>query len=1144
MGDYELLDELARGGMGVVYRARHLRLDRIVALKMILSGGQASSEERRRFSNESAAAARLQHPAIVPIYEVGLHEDQPFLAMAFIDGSNLRERLSCGSIPPSDAARLVRILADAVHYAHSQGVVHRDLKPANILLDADGHPHITDFGLAKQSAFDGELTDVGQIIGTPAYMSPEQATGKSEQVGPAADVYSLGAILYHALTGRPPFQAATAPDLIAQVRDDEPAALRRLNHFVPRDLEVICLKCLRKEPLQRYASAQRLAADLRSYEEGRPIEARPISRSERVWRICVRNPWLTGTTAVAVVSLLGGTLLAILLAREALRARGVAERAAESATRERDRANQNATTASQNAYAANMRLAQTSWQAGDLRRTRSLLDAVATGSAGMRGWEWEYQRQLLQPATRRLEEDPGVVFALEWSPEGSRIAAGTVLGVGLWDSDGKAIAKIPVGNDLISGVAFAHDGGILVAISLDGTIARLDPLNGRLNSATQKTGASLTAVAISRDGSRIVAGSADGRLWCDETPNWRSVWKAGTEAATVTGLDIDSSGERVAVGRLDGSVEIRVADTGVIQRRISPLAPHACRLRFLPNGHEIATTSRDGLLRIWNSVTGDCVATLVGHQGLVHSLSISADDSLLVSGGVDGTARLWRVADRSAGLVLRGHEFAVRGAAASPDGNKVVTSGLDAVTQIWSVEQPVDHSRVDGHFGPVTAIVPLRNRGAVLSVGHDGTLRRAEPDKTGDYHSVSISAISDAKNQRKPERLHSLVVDENEKNAWCGADHRIERYDISGDSAIPGEPLYLGENGPTKIAALALMPGGKLAFAGSLALSRTSRVIELVGRDNWKSYGDWTAREVTACDALATDPAERRIVAAGQNTSVPQWIIEPAAKKVGPHPPYVGHTSYVLCLAFHPKGTQLAAGAWDGTIRLWDTGNTSQPRVIFTGHRDRVHAVDFSPDGSRLLSASADGTIRVWDPGSGHELYSLAPQAGAILAAKFTRDGDQIIAGASDGTLRIFGRKRPLVTPSPPLDNAPQATADADWDRILTTSWEFGWTGGISNGDDETRASYYPLRNVARANSELVAEYDWQGGRIRGTLVGRVFDGSWTQSNGTGGLRLTFDARFQEATGWWNEGGNTPRRAAILRKNQPPGERGGVSPLP
>ncbi|MCY2968286.1 MAG: WD40 repeat domain-containing protein, partial [Planctomycetota bacterium] len=385
-------------------------------------------------------------------------------------------------------------------------------------------------------------------------------------------------------------------------------------------------------------------------------------------------------------------------------------------------------------------------------------------------------------------------------------------------------------------------------------------------------------------------------------------------------------------------------------------------------------------------------------------------------------------ADRSAGLVLRGHEFAVRGAAASPDGDKVVTSGLDAVTQIWSADRPADHSRVDGHVGPVTAIVPLRHRRAVLSVGHDGTLRRAELDETGDDHSVSFSALSDAKNPRNPERLHSLVVDESEENAWCGADHRIERYAISGDAAEAGAPLFLGENGPTKIAALALVPGGKLAFAGSLALSRTSRMIELVDRDNWKSFGEWTAREVTACDALATDPAGRRIVAAGQNTSVPQWIIEPGGTRVGPYPPYVGHTSYVLCLAFHPKGTQLAAGAWDGTIRLWDTGNTGQPRVIFTGHRDRVHAVDFSPDGSRLLSASADGTIRVWDPGSGHELYSLAPQAGAILAAKFTPDGDQIIAGASDGTLRIFGRKRPLVTPSLPLDNVTHATVGRDFE--------------------------------------------------------------------------------------------------------------------
>ncbi|MCY2963582.1 MAG: hypothetical protein NT069_08035, partial [Planctomycetota bacterium] len=287
-----------------------------------------------------------------------------------------------------------------------------------------------------------------------------------------------------------------------------------------------------------------------------------------------------------------------------------------------------------------MRLAQTSWQAGDLRRTRSLLDSLATGSPGLRGWEWEYQRQLLQPATRRLEEDPGVVFALEWSHEGSRIAAGTVLGVGLWDSDGKAIAKTPVGNDLISGVAFARDGGPLAAVSLDGTVALLDPVNGKVISTSNRPGASLTAVAISYDGSRIVTGSADGRIWCVEPPNWGLVWSAATEAATVTSLDIDSAKERIAVGRLDGSVEIRLADTGVIQRRFSPIAPHACRSRFLPRGHEIATTGRDGLLRIWNVETGDCVATLAGHLGLVHSLSISADGTTLVSGGVDGTARL------------------------------------------------------------------------------------------------------------------------------------------------------------------------------------------------------------------------------------------------------------------------------------------------------------------------------------------------------------------------------------------------------------------------------------------------------------------------------------------------------------------------
>ena len=245
-GDYELLAEIARGGMGVVYRARQRSLQRIVALKMIRAGELASEAEIQRFHVEAEAAANLDHPGIVPIYEVGQHAGQHYFSMGYVEGDSLAARVALGPLPPRWAAELVREVAQAVQYAHEQGVIHRDLKPANILLDRTGRPRVTDFGLAKRVASDSNLTLSGQVIGTPSYMPPEQAAGHADQIGPSADVYALGAVLYALLTGRPPFQAATPADTLWQVLEQDPVPLRQLNPAVPRDLETIALKCLEK----------------------------------------------------------------------------------------------------------------------------------------------------------------------------------------------------------------------------------------------------------------------------------------------------------------------------------------------------------------------------------------------------------------------------------------------------------------------------------------------------------------------------------------------------------------------------------------------------------------------------------------------------------------------------------------------------------------------------------------------------------------------------------------------------------------------------------------------------------------------------------------------------------------------------------
>ena len=296
-GEYEILNELGVGGMGVVYKARQTKLGRIVALKMIRSEELANTQDVQRFQAEAKAVAKLSHPGIVAVHEVGIHEGLHFYSMDFVGGGSLSSLHRDEPVPARRAAGLVRQLAEAVHYAHGEGIVHRDLKPANIRLTEDSVPRITDFGLAKRmwvgdDSIGSSMTETGQILGTAGYMSPEQAAGKSKLVGPPADIYSLGAVLYALLTSRAPFVGESQADTIMQVIHKEPVSPRTLNPSVPRDLETICLKCLEKESHKRYGTAQLLAEDLARFLEGRPVLARTISRPARAWRWCRRNPWV------------------------------------------------------------------------------------------------------------------------------------------------------------------------------------------------------------------------------------------------------------------------------------------------------------------------------------------------------------------------------------------------------------------------------------------------------------------------------------------------------------------------------------------------------------------------------------------------------------------------------------------------------------------------------------------------------------------------------------------------------------------------------------------------------------------------------------------------------------------------------------
>jgi hypothetical protein len=367
---YEIERELGRGGMGVVYQALDTRLKRRVALKMILAGGHAGQADLARFKTEAEAVARLQHPGIVQIYEVGVHDGLPYFCLEFCPGGSLDRKLDGTPLPPRDASALVEKLALAMQAAHNKGVIHRDLKPANVLLGEDGMPKITDFGLAKKLDEAGQ-TNTGSVMGTPSYMAPEQAQG-SKDIAPACDVYALGAILYELLTGRPPFKSATVLETLRQVVNDDPVPPTQLQSKTPKDLEIICLKCLHKDPHKRYSNAQALADDLRRFRRREPIAARPVGRMERSWRWCHRNPVVAGlTAAVALVMLLGVAISAHFALAAERRAQGeslaklLAEKRAEDEAAARTVADQQLRRAERLVYAGKLALAQQAFQEGN-----------------------------------------------------------------------------------------------------------------------------------------------------------------------------------------------------------------------------------------------------------------------------------------------------------------------------------------------------------------------------------------------------------------------------------------------------------------------------------------------------------------------------------------------------------------------------------------------------------------------------------------------------------------------------------------------------------------------------------------------------------------------------------------------------------
>jgi serine/threonine protein kinase len=592
---YRVLDVLGRGGMGVVYRAWQVRPNRVVALKMVLAGTHAGREELARFRTEAEAAARLQHPNIVQVYEVGEcppsggNPPLPYFAMEFVGGGSLAQQLGGTPLPVRHVAQLLETLARAVHHAHQRGIVHRDLTPANVLLTDDGAPKITDFGLAKDLLLgSARRTRTGAIVGTPSYMSPEQAGGSSRAIGPATDVYALGAILYEALTGRPPFKAETPLETIAQVVSNEPVTPVHLQPRVPRDLETICLKCLQKEPARRYASAQDLAEDLKRFLSHQPVQARRTRAVERGWRWCRRNPWLAAMTTAAAC------LLVVVTAVSTVSAIWLAER-------------------SSTALAAKKDATDKLWD--------SLMAQARAGRFSRR------QGQRFQ-SLRALEDAAKIRVTPELRNEAIACMALPDLRIaGQWDGWSAGVGMVEFDNRLERYARTDGDGNVHVHWVADGT--------------------EVGSVAGPDDWPRL---SPDGRLLAVRTKDRAEVWDfSGPEPVSVLNVQpavayaFSPDGAQFAVGSPDGSITIHDLASGRVKRRLEPVTPFPAWVdcAFQPRGHQLATTTATGV-QVRDLDTGRVVAELI-HPGGAKASAWHPDGALLAISGKDSQISLWDV---------------------------------------------------------------------------------------------------------------------------------------------------------------------------------------------------------------------------------------------------------------------------------------------------------------------------------------------------------------------------------------------------------------------------------------------------------------------------------------------------------------------
>ncbi|WP_162130567.1 WD40 repeat domain-containing serine/threonine protein kinase [Schlesneria paludicola] len=990
-GDYELISEIARGGMGVVYRAWQRSLDREVAIKLILAGQLASPESLERFRLEAQSAARMHHPGIVRIFEIGEFNGQQFFSMELIEGTSLAERLDDfrlrvgGSVSDrrDRAVRIAELMAEiarALNFAHSHGVLHRDLKPSNILIDGQGHPHLTDFGLAKLTGHaDLGLTLTQAVLGTPGYLSPEQAAGNRD-VTTAADIYGLGAMLYELLTGTPPFSGSTAVEAMWKSIHEMPRLPRSINPVVHRDLETIAMCCLEKRPEQRYASANDVADELQRFIDRKPILARPVSVSEQVLRWSQRNPVVSSITGLLLLAILFGTGVTLWQWSRAESANAGLK--------------QSLTIHQWDAIDDRLRRDQCSTA---LAKTAALIRANPQDwKAAMLGISIVERSRFPIPLAPQIRHPDGAELSIaRLAPDGKRIATASSDGTArIWDS----ISSIQLGPalehaDRVNWVEFSPDGHWVVTGSKDKSARLWNVETGQALCDPLLHAESVTHVHFSSDGRSLLTRTRRSISVID-LRDFKVKWEQTKPTGQIVLAKFSADGDRVcsAVAHGDDSlIETWDAQTGQSRLRLEtgPLT-----LADASDDCSIAITGTTVGGTVWNLMNASKQSDFKSPDAAITKLYLDHDGRRFAFANLSGAIQVF---DTAAGIPLTpklSHDYHVQGGSFSKTDDQFLTWGDDSLVQIWTagtgerICEPIRHSFhvAYAEYGS------LNQQGVYLTATSHGK-QRLPDTKTG---TVQLWQIHD---QKKPKNRR-VILDSQQVRHWGHG-------------------------------------GGKISPDGRwIALEASDDTLRVVEAETGKPVCDPLTIEGSPWGILFTPDCRRLVVATHQGQvsvrSLPSGelqaepvkiptMIQPAEMSVdgtqfatGSTDGFVrlwdvstgralwesSHGSEINSVAFSPNGALVAAAGENRITSIWDT-RTGQRLKSLVGHENEVMSVAFSPNGRSVLTSSHDGTARVWSLETGGQQF-LLPHRGALLEASFSPDGKLIATASRDRTAMIW----------------------------------------------------------------------------------------------------------------------------------------------